>query len=208
VAFRRSELVALTVADLVEAPDGFRVIIRRSKTDQEGEGQEVAIPHGYKVRPVETVQARLAAAEISSGPVFRPVSQRGIVATTALGDDGFIRMLKRRIAALGLDPAAFSGHSLRSGFLDERRRGGGERVQAERGQPAPIAGYVARLCPPRRSVQGPCRGRIPMTSIPEITRILARIHDWQDEHGKPGGRADAARRLDEARSCSTRSPTC
>jgi hypothetical protein len=45
-AFRRSELVALPVADLVDAPDGLRVMIRRSKTDQEGEGQEIAIPRG------------------------------------------------------------------------------------------------------------------------------------------------------------------
>ena len=37
-----------------------------------------------------------------------------------------------------------------------------------------------------------------MTSVPEITRILTRIHEWQEGHGKPGGRADAARRLDEA----------
>ena len=37
-----------------------------------------------------------------------------------------------------------------------------------------------------------------MTSVPEITRLLARIHDWQDGHGQPGGRAEAARRLDEA----------
>jgi integrase len=45
-AFRRSELCALEVADLVEAPDGYRVLIRRSKTDQEGQGQEIAIPAG------------------------------------------------------------------------------------------------------------------------------------------------------------------
>ena len=37
-----------------------------------------------------------------------------------------------------------------------------------------------------------------MTSIPDITRLLARIHEWQDGHGKPGGRVEAARRLDEA----------
>ena len=37
-----------------------------------------------------------------------------------------------------------------------------------------------------------------MTSVPDITRMLARIHEWQEGHGKPGGRADAARRLDEA----------
>ena len=45
-AFRRSELCALEVADLTEVPDGLRILIRRSKGDQEGQGQEVAIPRG------------------------------------------------------------------------------------------------------------------------------------------------------------------
>ena len=68
----------------MEAPDGFRVIIRRSKTDQEGEEKEVAIPHGYKIRPVEAVQAWLAEAEISSGPVFRPVLKGGRLQVAAM----------------------------------------------------------------------------------------------------------------------------
>jgi hypothetical protein len=50
-----------------------RVLICRSKTDQEGHGQEVAIPRGYRLRPVEAVQTWLAAAEINDGPVFRQV---------------------------------------------------------------------------------------------------------------------------------------
>jgi integrase len=69
-AFRRSELVALQVEDLVETPDGLRVTIRRSKTDQEGQGYVIAIPRGYRLRSVEAVRAWLAA-EISSGPVER-----------------------------------------------------------------------------------------------------------------------------------------
>ena len=48
-AFRRSELCALDVTDLTETPDGLRVLIRRSKGDQEGQGQEVAIPRGYRL---------------------------------------------------------------------------------------------------------------------------------------------------------------
>jgi site-specific recombinase XerD len=55
-AFRRSELVALEVADLAETPDGLRVTIRRSKTDQEWQGAEVAIPRGY--RPVRSRRCR------------------------------------------------------------------------------------------------------------------------------------------------------
>ena len=72
-AFRRSELLALAVADLLEVPDGLRVVIRRSKTDQAGEGQEIAIPRGTHLRPVETLQTWLVAAAISHGPLFRPV---------------------------------------------------------------------------------------------------------------------------------------
>ena len=84
-AFRRSELCALEVADLTEVPDGLRILIRRSKGDQEGQGQEVAIPRGYRLRPVEAVQTWLAAAEISSGPVFRAVARGGKVSDAAAG---------------------------------------------------------------------------------------------------------------------------
>ena len=73
---RRSELVALQVEDLTETPDGLRVLIRRSKGDQEGQGQEIAIPRGAKLRPVEALQAWLAAACIASGltPESRHIS--------------------------------------------------------------------------------------------------------------------------------------
>jgi hypothetical protein len=66
-AFRRSELVALQVEDLAECADGLRVTIRRSKTDQEGAGQSVAILRGVRICPVEAVQTWLARAEISTG---------------------------------------------------------------------------------------------------------------------------------------------
>ena len=87
-AFRRSELVALTVADLVEAEGGLRVVIRHSKTDQEGQGQEIAIPAGGKLRPVEAVMAWLEAAQITEGPVFRPIGKGARLATVALSARG------------------------------------------------------------------------------------------------------------------------
>ena len=123
-AFRRSELVALDVADLVEAPDGLRVLIRKSKTDQEGQGQEVAIPRGYRLRPVEAVQTWLAAGEISAGPVFRAVAPGGRVSNVAMTDDSAARIVKRYAAAVGLDPAIYSGHSLRAGFLTSAAEAG------------------------------------------------------------------------------------
>lgn len=62
----RWPLVALQVADLTEVPNGFRMLIRRCKTDQSEEGQEIVIPRGLKIRPTEAVQAWLQAAGISA----------------------------------------------------------------------------------------------------------------------------------------------
>ena len=123
-AFRRSELVALNVADLIEVADGLRVLIRHSKTDQEGQGAEIAIPRGYRLRPVEAVQTWLAAAEISAGPVFRSVARGDRVGTAALSPYAASLVIKQRIAAVGLDPATYSGHSLRSGFLTSAAEAG------------------------------------------------------------------------------------
>jgi integrase len=78
-AFRRSELVALNVADLRDDPEGLRVTVRKSKTDQQGAGFEKPIPHGRFIQPVKLVREWLDAAGIVSGPVFRPVSRSGRV---------------------------------------------------------------------------------------------------------------------------------
>lgn len=116
-AFRRSELVALEVADLVETADGFRVVIRHSKTDQEGAGQEIAIPRGTRLRPVEAVRAWLAGAKIETGPIFRPINRGGRVVNARLTAESAAQVVKDAAERAGLDPVAFAGHSLRAGFL-------------------------------------------------------------------------------------------
>ena len=116
-AFRRSELVALTVADLIDADGGLRVVIRHSKTDQEGQGQEIAIPHGARLRPVEAVRAWLAAAGITEGPIFRSVGKGGRVAAEGLSDRSVAAVVKCHAERAGFDPADYAGHSLRAGFL-------------------------------------------------------------------------------------------
>jgi integrase len=147
-ALRRSELVALDVGDLIEVPDGLRIVIRKSKTDQEGEGQEIAVPRGHHIRPVETVQTWLAAAAITEGPVFRQISKGGRIGVTALGDDGYIRAIKKRARAAGLDAALFSGHSLRAGFLTSASEHGAstfklQEVSRHRSLDV-LSGYVRR----------------------------------------------------------------
>jgi len=116
-AFRRSELVALRVEDLTETPEGLRVRIARSKGDQEGTGQEIAIPRGTRLRPVEALRAWLAAAGIAEGPVFRRVTRHGVVLPEALAAESVADIVKHYAARAGLDPDAYAGHSLRAGFL-------------------------------------------------------------------------------------------
>jgi site-specific recombinase XerD len=114
-AFRRSELVALQVEDLAECADGLRVTIRRSKTDQEGAGQSVAILRGVRICPVEAVQTWLARAEISTGHVFRSVLKGGRLGGK-LPAQTVALVAKQYAQKAGLDPRGFSGHSLRAGF--------------------------------------------------------------------------------------------
>src|ERR1700733_1744866 len=104
-AFRRSELVALTVADLTEVEGGLRVAIRHSKTDQESTGQEIAIPAGGKLRPVEAVRAWLDAAGITDGPVFRPIAKGGRLLPGALTAQSVALVIKAHAKRAGLDPA-------------------------------------------------------------------------------------------------------
>lgn len=116
-ALRRSEIVDLKVNDLERRPRGLIVTIRRSKTDQEGRGQTIAVPNGAKLKPVDAVEAWLAAAHIAEGPLFRSVDRHGHVGTDVLSTWAVARIVKRAAAAAGLDPALFSGHSLRAGFV-------------------------------------------------------------------------------------------
>lgn len=116
-ALRRSELVALDVADLERTPEGLIVHIRRSKTDQEGEGHQVAVPRGSRLKPIEAVEAWIAAAQLTDGALFRPIAKGGRLCAGRLTPDSVARIVKRWARAARLDPALFAGHSLRAGFV-------------------------------------------------------------------------------------------
>ena len=116
-AFRRSELAALDVRDLKFVAQGLRITIRRSKTDQEGAGQEVAVVRGAAACPVEAVRVWLAAASIVEGPVFRRVAKGARVLSAALTPHSIGLIVKRYAARAGFSAANFGAHSLRAGFL-------------------------------------------------------------------------------------------
>lgn len=117
-AFRRSELVSLTVADLEQAQQGLILTLQRSKTDQEGHGRKVAIPFARgAVCPVLALQHWLTVAAITEGPIFRGVNRHGRVADTAITPQAVAMVVKERAQAVGLDPAKYAGHSLRAGLV-------------------------------------------------------------------------------------------
>lgn len=76
-AFRRSELVALDVADIEVVDDGLRVFVRRSKTDQESQGQHVPVADGPRTRVKAALAAWLAVSGITEGPLFRSARKGG-----------------------------------------------------------------------------------------------------------------------------------
>ena len=124
-AFRRSELAALDVADIQPAPEGLLVTVRTSKTDQEGKGLVKPIANGRgQTCPVSALREWMAAAGISSGPLFRPINQWGQVQAGRITGHGIALVVKRAAAAAGFDPDTFSGHSLRAGMATQAARGG------------------------------------------------------------------------------------
>jgi site-specific recombinase XerD len=116
-AFRRSELVALDVADIEETETGMLARIRHSKTDQESQGETIAISRGDIACPVKALREWLQAAGIESGAIFRPIDKGGTVRTSRLTCRSVANIVKAYATAAGFDAATFSGHSLRSGFL-------------------------------------------------------------------------------------------
>jgi hypothetical protein len=107
----------LEVEDLEEVADGLRVQIRRSKTDQEGQGAVVPIVRGRKACPVDAVNDWLSSAGTTSGPVFRRMGRGGRVFPEALTPFSIGQIVKRFVEAAGLDPSEYGGHSLRAGFI-------------------------------------------------------------------------------------------
>lgn len=124
-ALRRAELVALDAEDLRFTADGLEVLVRKSKTDQEGEGALVGVPFGSDraTCPVRSVRAWLEEAAITEGPVFRAISRHGRLGRR-LSDRDVARIVKRTALRAGLDPASYAGHSLRAGLATSAAKAG------------------------------------------------------------------------------------
>lgn len=165
-AFRRSELVGLLLDDVVRHPeDGLHVRVRRSKTDQEGEGRVKGLPYGANpatcppcawVRWLQVLAAARSRPALmavlrdisldthvcrgpvpqlqdpGASPLFRAMVKGGTVTDRPMSGHAVNELLKRRVAAVGLDPARFGGHSMRAGFVTQALRAGASTSEVMR----------------------------------------------------------------------------
>jgi site-specific recombinase XerD len=117
-AFRRSELTGLDRSDIEISEDGLVATLRRSKTDQEGQGRKVGLPYGSRRQtcPVRSLQAWLETSGITEGPLFRPVNRHGRIGQQRLSTNAVACVVKRYAQAAGLDASKLAGHSLRAGL--------------------------------------------------------------------------------------------
>lgn len=117
-AFRRSELVSLRCEDLTEHATGVEILLRFSKTDQEGIGRTVFIPFASGERcPVKALKDWRVLAGIETGWLFRAVNRHDQVAENALTPQSVALIVKFSVKNIGGDANRVSGHSLRAGYV-------------------------------------------------------------------------------------------
>ncbi|MDC0619599.1 site-specific integrase [Candidatus Pelagibacter ubique] len=126
--FRRNEIVSLDYDDLDFVPEGLKINIKRSKTDQFGEGFTKALPYfdSSQYCPVVSLKNLLDLSKIKKGPVFRRFIKGSKLSENRLTDQTVALLIKKYINLAGIDNKNYSGHSLRSGFATSAAESGAE----------------------------------------------------------------------------------
>ena len=126
--FRRTELVSINYNDVEMVPEGVKIVIRRSKTDQFGEGMVKGLPYfsNQNYCPVLHLKNWLKLSNIKSGPIFRRFSKSFKLSENQLTDQSVALLLKNYLGAAGIENKNYSGHSLRSGFATATAESGAD----------------------------------------------------------------------------------
>jgi site-specific recombinase XerD len=126
--FRRNEIVSLDYEDLDFVTEGLKINLRRSKTDQFGEGAVKGLPYfdNSQYCPVLTLQKWIEVSNIKSGPLFRRFSKGLKLTENRLTDQTVALLIKEYLKLAGIDSENYSGHSLRSGFATSAAESGAE----------------------------------------------------------------------------------
>ena len=116
--FRRSEIVAINFEDLEFVEEGLKITIKKSKTDQFGEGMIKGLPYFNNeiYCPVKNLKQWLEISRIKSGPIFRRFSKGLSLTNQRLSDQSVVLLMKEYLTLAGIENKNFAGHSLRSGF--------------------------------------------------------------------------------------------
>ena len=116
--FRRSELISIDYEDLDFVSEGVKITIKRSKTDQFGEGMNKGLPYfNNKIYcPVINLKKWLEISKIKSGPIFRRFAKGSALTEKRLTDQSVVLLIKEYLNLAGVENKNFAGHSLRSGF--------------------------------------------------------------------------------------------
>ena len=123
-ALRRSEICGLTVNDVEfiksvkgRNPKKMFIYVHKSKTDQQGKGQKIAIPEGKYLKPIQRLQNWLQASGITHGHLFQTMKRGGRLRGRPIHHSDIPRLVKYYAGLIGLDSKEVSGHSLRAGFV-------------------------------------------------------------------------------------------
>ena len=116
--FRRTELISIDHEDLEFVTEGVKITIKRSKTDQFGEGMIKGLPYfnNEEYCPVNNLKKWLDLSNIKSGPIFRRFSRGSALTNKRLTDQSVVLIIKNYLNLAGIENKNYSGHSLRSGF--------------------------------------------------------------------------------------------
>ena len=116
--FRRTELISIDYDDLEFVNEGLKITLKRSKTDQFGEGMVKGLPYftNETYCPVLNLKKWLDISKIKSGPIFRRFSKGSSLTDKRLTDQSVALLMKEYLNLAGIENRNFSGHSLRSGF--------------------------------------------------------------------------------------------
>ena len=126
--FRRNEIVSLDFDDLDFVNEGLKINLKKSKTDQFGEGSIKALPYfdNPNYCPVKSLQKWLNYSKIDNGPVFRRLNKGSKLTENRLTDQTVAILIKKYLQSSGIDSKNYSGHSLRSGFATSAADSGAE----------------------------------------------------------------------------------
>ena len=126
--FRRNEIVSLDFDDLDFVNEGLKINLKKSKTDQFGEGLIKALPYfdNPNYCPVKSLQKWLNYSKIDNGPVFRRLNKGSKLTENRLTDQTVAILIKKYLQISGIDSKNYSGHSLRSGFATSAADSGAE----------------------------------------------------------------------------------